>query len=381
MQSSRLRIFAFVVALAAGVLVIAMLRGAPSPTPPPATVSLTATHAPSTSTAPRPATATFTREATDAPTRTATTAPTRTRTLAPTASRTPATEPLPTLTATASRATATLTTPNPPPTPPPSSDPVLVGAGDIASCQSRGDEATAELLDRIAGTVFTLGDNVYNSGTTAEFANCYEPSWGRHKSRTRPSPGNHDYVTRDAAPYFAYFGANAGEPGKGYYSYNLGAWHIIALNSEIQVDAGSAQEQWLRADLAANRTTCTLAYWHKPRFSSGPHGNNPRFDALWQALYQFDADLVLSGHDHNYERFAPQTPAGVADAARGIREFIVGTGGAGLYPIVTIRPNSEVRNARTWGVLKLTLHATSYDWEFVPVAGRTFTDAGSGNCH
>jgi hypothetical protein len=266
-------------------------------------------------------------------------------------------------------------------------DPVLVGAGDIANCNRTQDGSTAQLLDGIAGTVVTLGDNAYPDGTPTQFTNCYGPTWGRHKNRTRPSPGNHDYHTAGAAGYYTYFGASASPRDtnctsncQGYYSYNLGGWHIIALNSELAHGAGSAQEQWLRADLAANQNLCTLAYWHKPRFSSGQHGNNSTFQALWQALYEYGADVVLNGHDHTYERFAPQNPGGQADPTRGIREFVVGTGGAGLYPFPAIQANSQVRDNTTWGALKLTLHPTSYDWEFIPVAGQTFTDAGSANC-
>ena len=260
------------------------------------------------------------------------------------------------------------------------SDPVFVGAGDISNCSHNNDEATAKLLDGITGTVFTLGDNSYPDGTAAQFADCYGPTWGRHKNRTRPAPGNHDYHTSGASGYYNYFGAAAGDPGKGYYSYNLGAWHIISLNSETGYGAGSAQEQWLRADLAANTAVCTLAYWHHPRFSSGNHGNSTRSQGFWQVLYEYGADLVLNGHDHTYERFAPQNPNAQADPNRGIREFVVGTGGAGLYPFPTIQPNSQIRNNTTFGVLKLTLHATSYDWQFVPIAGQTFTDSGTSNC-
>ena len=261
-----------------------------------------------------------------------------------------------------------------------SSDPILVGAGDISNCSRTQDEATAQLLDNISGTVFTLGDNVYPDGTASQFSDCYDPTWGRHKNRTRPSPGNHDYHTSGASGYYNYFGSVAGDPGKGYYSYNLGAWHIISLNSETGYSAGSAQEQWLKADLAANQSVCTLAYWHHPRFSSGQHGNITRSQPFWQALYDDGADVVLNGHDHTYERFAPQNPTGEADSNRGIRQFVVGTGGAGLYAFSTIQPNSQVRNNTAYGVLKLTLHATRYDWQFVPIAGQNFTDSGSSNC-
>ena len=259
---------------------------------------------------------------------------------------------------------------------------VLVGAGDIADCHEDGDEQTARLLDSIPGTVFTAGDNAYRSGTDSEFTSCYTPSWGRHKARTRPSPGNHDWRSADGGPYFSYYGAQAGEAGRGYYSYNLGAWHIISLNSNINMKAGSPQERWLRADLAASTAACVLAYWHHPRFSSGTeHGNSPKTAPLWQALYDLGADVVVAGHEHNYERFAPQTAAGVADTARGIREFVVGTGGADHYPFGPPIANSEVRNGDTWGVLKLTLEPGAYRWQFIPVAGKAFSDSGSARCH
>ena len=258
---------------------------------------------------------------------------------------------------------------------------VVVGAGDIASCRSRGAEATALLLDSIPGTVFTTGDNAYADGTAAEFAACYEPTWGRHKARTRPAPGNHDYHTSGASAYYAYFGAAAGPVGRGYYSYDLGAWHIVSLNSAVRMRAGSEQEQWLRADLAASTATCTLAYWHRPRFSSGSHGSSAASAPLWQALYDAGAEVVLVGHDHNYQRFAPQTAAGDRDDARGIREFVVGTGGGSHYTFVTPIANTEVFNTDTYGVLKLTLYVERYVWEFIPVTGGTFRDAGVGTCH
>jgi hypothetical protein len=261
-------------------------------------------------------------------------------------------------------------------------EPVLVGAGDIADCGQSGDEATADLLDGIPGTVFTTGDNAYESGTAAQFAECYDPGWGRHKDRTRPVPGNHDYGTTGAS---GYFGEAAGDPSKGYYSYDLGGWHVVAVNSNCEqvggCGPGSPMVSWLKRDLAANPTDCTLAYWHHPLFSSGEHGNETRMRAVWSTLYRANADVVVNGHDHDYERFAPQTPGGKLDRARGIREFVVGTGGRELRPFDGVKPNSRARSARAFGVLKLTLGAHAYNWKFVPVAGETFTDSGTGRCH
>jgi len=265
-------------------------------------------------------------------------------------------------------------------------DPVLVGAGDIADCADlSGAEATAKLLDNIPGTIFTVGDNVYPDGTVQEFHDCYGPTWGRHKWRTRPSPGNHDFHFGSGAPYFDYFGAAAGDPKTGAYSYDLGAWHIVVLNSECWpaggCGPGSPQEKWLRQDLQAHPAACTLAYWHKPLFSSGgSHGNDSATHAFWLDLYAAHAALVLNGHDHDYERFAPQDPSGKPDPERGIREFVVGTGGKSHRPFIIPVPQSEVRNADAFGVLKLTLHPNSYDWEFIPEAGSDFHDSGSGVC-
>ncbi|CAA9383666.1 MAG: Alkaline phosphatase [uncultured Chloroflexia bacterium] len=262
---------------------------------------------------------------------------------------------------------------------------VMVGAGDIASCSSSGDEATAALLDGIPGTVFNAGDNVYNSGTAAEFENCYGPTWGRHKARTKPALGNHEYNTAGASGYFEYFGAAAGDPKKGYYSYNLGDWHIISLNSMCEKVGGcgatSPMVTWLKQDLAANPNKCTLAFLHHPLFSSGRHSIKTQIKPSWDALYAGNADVVVSGHEHNYERFAPQRPNGTLNTSRGIREFVVGTGGASHHSFGTIKPNSQVRNASTYGVLKLTLDAESYGWKFVPEAGKTFTDSGTTACH
>ncbi len=265
---------------------------------------------------------------------------------------------------------------------PPVAGVVLLAAGDISDCNNNNDEATAKILDVNAGTIALLGDNVYETGTPTEFANCYHPTWGRHKARTMPSAGNHEYSTPNATGYYGYFGAAAGDPAKGYYSYNLGDWHIVVLNSNIPRDAASAQVQWLRSDLAANTgKACTLAYWHHPRFSSGSHGNNTTVQAFWDALYEFNTEIILVGHDHDYERFAPQTPTAVADPVKGIRQFVVGTGGRSHYALTTLKANSEVFDGTTYGVLKLTLSAASYSWQFLPVAGQTFTDSGSRSCH
>ncbi len=267
----------------------------------------------------------------------------------------------------------------------PGPDAVLLAAGDIAKCASAGDQATAALLDGLAGTIAAVGDTAYEKGTPEEFSACYAPTWGRFLARTKPAPGNHEYLTKDASGYFAYFGAAAGDPAQGYYSYDLGAWHVVVINSNCSkiggCEAGSPQERWLRADLLKHPALCTLAYWHHPRFSSGEHGNNVDMEKIWNALYDAGAEVVLNGHDHDYERFAPQTPSGVADAERGLREFVVGTGGANYYPVNTPITNSEVVLTQTFGILKLTLHAASYDWQFIPEQGKTVTDSGSGVCH
>jgi len=267
--------------------------------------------------------------------------------------------------------------------PTPTSSPTLpagavtfVGAGDISTCSNDNDESTARLLDAIPGTIFTTGDNVYSSGTMSQYTNCYNPTWGRHKARTMPVPGNHEYQTSGAAGYFQYFNNISS-----YYAYELGSWRIYALNSEIDVSAGSPQVAWLLADLAANPRQCVLAYWHQPRWSSGRnHSSDSNYQTLWQILYAAGAEVVLNGHEHNYERFAPMNADGEADPL-GLREFVVGTGGRSFYGFDTPLPSSEVRNSDTYGVLKLTLRETGYDWEFVPVAGSTFTDSGSTNCH
>src|SRR5215203_4642400 len=267
-------------------------------------------------------------------------------------------------------------------------NPVLVGAGDIGSCENTGVAKTASLV-ALAGidvTVATFGDHAYPTGTDANFAECYDPFWGQFKERTKPSPGNHEYETAGASGYFNYFGAAAGDPAKGYYSYDLGSWHVISLNSNCSSVAGgcavgSSQEQWLKADLAVNSNECTLAYWHHPRFSSGVHGDDASVAPFWDALYQAGADVVLNGHDHNYERFAPQNPSGQADPAQGIREFVVGTGGAELRNFGSIKPNSEVRVEQRNGVLKMTLHPDGYDWQFLTAPVGAVDDTGNATCH
>jgi acid phosphatase type 7 len=291
---------------------------------------------------------------------------------------------------------------NPPesPTPPTSSSEVtVVAAGDIAcdpgsssfneglgTADSCRQKYVADLIEDLnPAAVLTLGDHQYEDNTPEKFTASYALSWGRLKPITYPVAGNHEYKSKDAAGYYSYFGDRAGDPKKGYYSYDLGAWHIIALNSNCDevggCDLASAQGQWLESDLAAHSNLCTLAYWHQPRFSSGEHGSDPTYTDFWKALYKTDADLILVAHDHDYERFAPQTPDGQLDAARGLREFVVGTGGKSRRALGNLEPNSEASNADTYGVLQLTLKDSSYDWSFIPEAGASFTDSGSQNCH
>ena len=263
---------------------------------------------------------------------------------------------------------------------------IFIGAGDISSCSNTGDEATAKLLDANPdGTVFNIGDDAYDNGTTAEFQ-CYNATWGRHKARTKPSAGNHEYNTSGAAPYYAYFGAAAGDPTKGYYSFNLGAWHIIVLNSNISRSTGSAQDTWLASDLAAHPNQCTLAYWHHPLYSStGGSGSGgvsiSSMRPYWDRLYAAHADLVLNGHRHFYERLNLMKPDGTADPTNGVREIIVGSGGIGGGSETNLFPTHQVGDGNTFGVIKLYLYDDSYAWKFLPVAGKTFTDSGSTACH
>jgi acid phosphatase type 7 len=278
-------------------------------------------------------------------------------------------------------------------------DPVLVGAGDIASGETDEDAATARLIRDIPGTVFAVGDVVYESGSIEDFERYYHPTWGTEKARTKPSPGNHEYVGGDPKQYgrgyFDYFGAVAAEDNGGSYSYNLGEWHVVSLNTgqcygEKEGDGsfpncgpGDPMIEWLERDLAANDARCTLAYFHHARWSSGiEHGNEPGYTkAIWNTLYEHRADVAVSGHDHDYERFAPQDTEGNLDEERGIRQFVVGTGGRSLREFGKTKANSEVHSYNTYGVIKFTLHPDGYDWEFMPVEGGAFKDAGSDQCH
>jgi hypothetical protein len=264
----------------------------------------------------------------------------------------------------------------------------IAAAGDISDTSIGAQKATSDLIyNKGFDAVLLLGDNQYPTGAAPDYASYFDPTWGRFKSLLRPTPGNHDYYTPAATGYFAYFGTKAGEPDKGYYSYNLGAWHVIALNTnsscrEVPCNEASAQIAWLKADLQRNATKCTLAYWHHPRFNSGAqHGDFTRAHAIWNALYAAGAEVVLNGHEHIYERFEPQDPAGKADAEKGVRQFTVGTGGIGFYGVGDAKPNSAVRQASAFGVLKMTLRPDSYDWEFAPVPPSAFTDKGSSPCH
>jgi Calcineurin-like phosphoesterase len=257
-------------------------------------------------------------------------------------------------------------------------DPVVAAAGDIAG--SPTDSAgTAAVIERIApDRVLPLGDNAYPDGSATDYRDNYDPNWGRFKQITSPTPGNHDYDTAGGSGYYGYFGARAPAP---YYSYDLGGWHLVSVNGEVSLSSSSEQMQWLKDDLAAHPAKCTLAYWHEPHFSSGgEHGSSSYFEAVWRTLHEAGVDVVLNGHDHDYERFAPQEPTGTADP-EGIREFVVGTGGASHYAFGSPIANSEVRDDTSFGVLQLTLHPAGYDWRFVPVAGATFTDAGDASCH
>jgi hypothetical protein len=267
---------------------------------------------------------------------------------------------------------------------------MVCGTGTAAGTPCKHAEVAALIGPIAPNVVAILGDNQYEKGTLADYNAFYGPTYGVYKSITNPSVGNHEYNTPNAQGYYDYFNGvgvqtgRAGDRSKGYYSYELGAWHVVVVNSNCAAiggcGVGSAQERWLRADLAAHPTACTLAYWHHPRFSSGEHGSDATYQPIWQALYDNHADVVLNGHEHDYERFAPQTPGGALDAANGIVEFVVGTGGKEQRSFATTRANSLLRSNTSFGLLKLTLHATSYDWQFVPIAGNTLNDAGTASC-
>lgn len=285
----------------------------------------------------------------------------------PTATPRPTATPLPTRTATPGGSTA-----------------VVLAAGDIARCGSSGDVKTASILSKNSGAILPLGDNAYESGSLTEYQDCYNPSWGAFLNRTMPVTGNHEYLTTGASGYFEYFGAAAGDPSKGYYSYNLGAWHILAINSNCSevggCGKGPPQEVFVKNDLAAHPAQCTLAYWHHPFYSSGEWGSIKWTQAIVNDLYNAGAEIILSGHDHDYERFAPQDPNGNLDPTEGIVQFVNGTGGSNLTPWTTIQPNSLARQNSVFGILKLTLNPTSYSWKYISVDG-SYSDSGSANCH
>lgn len=260
---------------------------------------------------------------------------------------------------------------------------VLVGAGDFGDCGTNADSLTAGIVENVPGTVIALGDTAYPHGSREDLNNCYARMWGRFVDRTKPAAGNHDYETENGAPYFAFFGERAGERDKGYYSYDLGSWHVVVLNSNCDrvggCDSESEQYRWLEEDLKSHPTECTVAYWHHPLFSSGDHGQDRYMRDIWRALYSHGTELVLNGHDHDYERLKPINPDGKEDP-QGIRQFVVGTGGGELRGKGARDRNSEVFNSDTHGVLKLTLLDGKYRWEFIPVAGKSFKDSGSGVC-
>jgi acid phosphatase type 7 len=251
---------------------------------------------------------------------------------------------------------------------------VLLAVGDIGSCDSQADDAVAELASRLGGTLALLGDTVYEQGTPQQYDRCFDPAWGRMRARFRPAVGNHEYLTDGAAGYFGYFGSAAGAAGEGWYSYQLGGWHVVVLNSNCSIVScgeGSPQMRWLTRDLAAHPSDCLLAYWHHPRWSSGRHGSTPSLDPFWMTLSAAGADVVLAGHDHTYERLR----------VGGVREFVVGTGGRSIYPFEKPQlPQTEVRSDDAFGLLRLALAQDGYSWQFVALGRSGFTDTGSGSC-
>jgi acid phosphatase type 7 len=268
---------------------------------------------------------------------------------------------------------------------------ILVGAGDIATCPGNADEETAALIDQVVAEwpdaiVFTTGDNVYPGGSIEEYRECFEPSWGRHRSRTRPAVGNHDFGETKAAGYHEYWGERGGEFDRYYYSYDVGEWHVVVLSAEchrVGCDLDSEdgeQAEWLVADLEASDARCTIAIWHDPRWSSGRYGNNRDYATFWEILHDHGAEMVINGHEHLYERFEPMDPDGAVDRDRGIMQFTVGTGGGELRGFESIHPNSAAR-ASEYGVLQLSLGQGRYEWAFLPVDEQGSRDSGSGACH
>jgi hypothetical protein len=256
----------------------------------------------------------------------------------------------------------------------------MLAVGDIGMCGYREVAMTADLVDGMPGVLALLGDLAYPNGRMRDFLECFHPAWGRHVHRSRPVPGNHEYYSENptAQPYFDYFGAKAGVPGEGYYTYEAGEWLVLALNSNVPTGEGSPQVQWVRSVLATSRQRCAIAYWHHPRFSSGRSGDNGFMKTMWSVLDEAGVDVVLAGHDHSYERMAPQDADGRSHP-QGMRQFVVGTGGAYLYEFPNVKANSEVRGV-AHGVLRLTLRSDAYDWEFVPIPGQAFSDSGTGQC-
>lgn len=266
-------------------------------------------------------------------------------------------------------------------------DPVVAAVGDmvcapgatVTTSACRQEAVSNSIIAAKPAALLTLGDNQYPAGSLADFRGAYAPSYGRVKSITSPTVGNHEYATTGAAGYFDYFGTPAGSRSKGYYSQDIGSWHVVTLNSERDISAGGAQMTWLKNDLAAHPNVCTLAVTHKPRFSSGEHGSQASMAPFFDVLVNARVELLLSGHDHDYERFAPQTASGTASSS-GVRQVVVGTGGKSLYPITTVQPNSVARSDSGFGWLKLTLHRSSADLQYVPVDGNTFSDKTTITC-
>ena len=260
--------------------------------------------------------------------------------------------------------------------------PTLVGAGDIADCGSDGAMQTAAMLDSIRGTIFIAGDVAYVSKENPHpFVTCFDPAWGRHRARIRPSVGNHEYSAEGPGAYFDYFGAQAGPRPGGYYSYDLGTWHVIALNTNIPADAGSPQQAWLQSDLKGHLGRCTIAYMHHPRFSSGSHAERDKLIPIWRTFARYGVSVVIAGHDHMYERFAPLDTNGAPDSVNGVRQFVVGTGGAHRSRIDTVLPGSDVHSTDSFGLIRFSLLKDRYHWTFMPVKKHAFTDDGDAACH